>query len=241
MGRKKRTSNPGRAIAYVRVSTEEQNLGPEAQRASLERWCASEGVELVAIFEDRLSGGLGLDSDGMGLDLARRPGLMQAVDALADLGAGVLLVAKRDRLFRDSMATAMVERLAQRSGAVIRSADGTGNGTGPEAMLMARMVDAFAEYERALIRARTTSALAVKKSKGERIGAIPFGQRLAADGIHLEDHPAEQEAIQIIETLREDGLSYRKIAAELTARGITPRGKTWHPTTVTRIVKALAA
>ena len=41
------------AIAYLRVSTEDQNLGPEAQAASIEKWCATNGVTLVATFQDQ--------------------------------------------------------------------------------------------------------------------------------------------------------------------------------------------
>jgi len=96
-------------------------------------------------------------------------GLLEALAALKEHGAGVLLVAKRDRLARDSMTAAMVERLCERSGAIVRTADGAGDGDGPEAVLMRRMVDAFAEHERLLIKARTKAAMAVKRSRDERI------------------------------------------------------------------------
>lgn len=45
---------------------------------------------------------------------------------------------------------------------------------------MRRIVDAFVEYERLVIRARTRAALTVKRSRGERIGGIPYGHQLAA-------------------------------------------------------------
>lgn len=38
------------------------------------------------------------------------------------------------------------------------TADGAGNGEGPEAALMRTLLDTFAAYERALIRARTRAA-----------------------------------------------------------------------------------
>lgn len=44
----KRTGNPKIAIGYLRVSTDEQRLGPEAQRASIEAWAAREGLSVVA-------------------------------------------------------------------------------------------------------------------------------------------------------------------------------------------------
>jgi hypothetical protein len=57
MTRKRRAQgNPGTAVGYVRVSTEEQNLGPEAQRDEIRAWAKRQGVEVVAWHEDRVSG-----------------------------------------------------------------------------------------------------------------------------------------------------------------------------------------
>lgn len=225
----KRKANPHLVVGYVRVSTDEQHLGPMAQEEALHRWCKANGCELVAVHSDLgVSGAAGLD---------KRPGLMAALDALDAHGAGRLLVAKRDRLARDVVIAAMVERLVARVGAEVVAADGTGNGDGPEALLMRRIVDAFAEYERALIRARTRAALAAKKARGERVGSVPYGYRLAADGVHLEPEPAEQEALALIRRYRELGLSLREIGERLEARGILPRsGKRWHPQTIKRAI-----
>src|SRR5215469_9398058 len=129
---------PSRCIGYIRASTEDQSLGPEAQRTALEKWCQSHGAELVATFED-----LGVSG---GLELDKRPGLLAALDALRDNRAAVLLVAKRDRLARDVMVAAMVNRLAEKAGAQVLSADGVGNGDEPEALLMRNIGNAFAEY-----------------------------------------------------------------------------------------------
>lgn len=84
-----------------------------------------------------------------------------------------LLVAKRDRLAHDTLLAATIERLVERDGAAVRSAEGLGDGDAPEAVLMGRIVDAFAEYERLVIKARTRAALALKKSRSERISREP--------------------------------------------------------------------
>ena len=221
------------AIGYIRVSTDDQALGPEAQRAALEAWAARNGVDLVAVFEDLgVSGGAPLD---------KRPGLLAAVDALAEHGAASLVVAKRDRLARDTMAAAMIERLADRVGARIVSADGVGDGDGPESLLMRRIVDAFAEYERALIRGRTRAALAAKKARGELAGKVPFGCRVAADGRTLEADAGEAAVVDAVRELRAAGLSIRGIAAELDRRGFRSRaGKALAPTQVARILERAA-
>lgn len=220
------------AVAYIRVSTADQHNGPEAQRRDIERWAAREGVEIVAWCEDLgVSGGAMLD---------KRPGLLAAFDAIRESGAAWLVVAKRDRLARDVPVLCMVERVVEKSGAAIVSAAGEGSGDSPGDLLMRRMVDAFAEYERQLIKARTRAALAVKRRRGERTGAVPFGFKLGTDGVHLEEDPAEQRVLALTEALRADGLSIRAIAAHLNEEGVPARGKRWHPTTVARLLKRAA-
>jgi len=228
-------ADPRKVVGYVRVSTEDQALGPVAQRAALARWCVANGAELVAVFEDIGGGALPLD---------KRPGLLDAIDALEEHGAGVLLTAKRDRLARDVMNAGMIERLAERVGARTRSAAGEGtegDAADPAAMMLRGIMDVFAQYERAVIRARTKAALAVKKGRGERVGSIPYGCQLAADGRSLEANPAELRAVELVRELRGEGLTLRAIAARLEAAGYAPRGGAkWHPDTVARIAAVAA-
>jgi DNA invertase Pin-like site-specific DNA recombinase len=101
--------------------------------------------------------------------------------------------------------------------------------------------DLFAQYERALIRSRTKAALAVKCSRGERTGTVPLGYRLAADGVHLETHDAEQAAIEAVRRLRQQELSIRAIASRLNEQGIASRGSRWHATSVARLLEREAA
>ncbi|MBN2359672.1 MAG: recombinase family protein [Deltaproteobacteria bacterium] len=225
-------ADPKKAIAYVRCSTDEQHLGPDAQRAALAAWCSANGTELVATFADLgISGGAALD---------HRPGLTAAVAALTENGAGLLLVAKRDRLARDVVIAATVERLVERAGARVRSIDGTGEGDGPEAALMRTLIDAFAAYERALIKSRTKAALSVKAGRGERVGQVPYGYHLAADGAHLEADAIEQERIAVIRALRADGLTLREIADRLNSDAVPARGQRWHTTSVARLLRRAA-
>jgi DNA invertase Pin-like site-specific DNA recombinase len=220
------------AVGYLRVSTDEQHLGPEAQRAALEAWAKAHGVRLVTVHEDLgVSGGAALD---------KRPGLMAALDALAEHGAGLLLVAKRDRLARDVVLAAMVGRLVERAGGRIVAADGAGNDEGPAGELMRTMLDAFAQYERALIRARTRSALQVKRNRLEYTGgAAPYGWRLGPDGTHLEALEAEQAIIQAARALQASGLSLRRIGAELERQGMLGRaGGQWNPASVRSLLRA---
>jgi DNA invertase Pin-like site-specific DNA recombinase len=152
----------------------------------------------------------------------------------------VLIVAKRDRLGRDPIVVAMIEAAVVRQGARIASAAGEGTDSDdPTSMLMRRIVDAFSEYERLVIGARTKAALQAKKARGERVGHIPFGYRLAADGVHLEPDPVEQAIRGEILALARQGLSLRQIAKALNERGTFNRGgRLWNQVTVMRIARA---
>jgi DNA invertase Pin-like site-specific DNA recombinase len=228
MARKEQMNDQNKVILYVRVSTDEQALGPTAQRAAAERWCAMRGATLAAVYEDLgVSGGAPID---------KCPGLLEAIDAIEEHGAGVLLVAKRDRLARDVIKAAMIEQLARRKGATVASAAGEGEGDDPASALMRTMIDAFAQYERALIGARTRAALAVKKAKGQRVGRIPFGHRLAADGVTLEEDAREQDVIRACKDMKASGMSLSTIATELDKRGMSPRDGAWYPMRVQRVL-----
>lgn len=213
----KHTGTTSKAVAYLRASTDEQHLSPEAQRSAIESWARINGVSIVGWFED-----LGVSGAA---EIEKRTALMGALDALSAHEAGVLVVSKRDRLARDVVACAMIERLAQRAGARVISAAGEGTDRDdPTSQLMRTIVDAFAQYERALIRARTTAALNVKKARGERVGTIPYGYSLSADGTTLEPCEAEQAVIARVREARINGLSFRAIVAELERAGIKSRG-----------------
>jgi site-specific DNA recombinase len=215
MTRKRRAGDPGVAVAYVRVSTEDQRLGPEAQRAAVELWAAREGIRVAAWCVDQgVSGAKPVEA---------RPALLSAIAALGEHGAGLLLVAKRDRIARDVVIAATAERLAADKGARLVSAAGEGNGDTPADQFMKTVIDGAAQYERGLIRARTKAALAAKKAKGERVGVIPFGYRVADDGARLEQDPHEQAVLATVFELRDAGLTQHSIVAELALRGVVSR------------------
>ena len=219
--------DPTRAIGYLRVSTDEQALGLDAQRAAIESYAAGHGVTVVGFEQDQGVSGA--------TDITERPGLIRAVAELKAVGAGLLIVAKRDRLARDVFNAITIERAASKSGAKVVCADGIGNGDTPTDELMRTMQDAWAAHERRVIGQRTKAALQVKKSRGERVGGIPFGFVVSADGKTLERVEAEQTVIAAAKALRANGLSLRKVATELAARGMLARsGKTFEAMQVAR-------
>lgn len=140
---------------------------------------------------------------------------MQAIDAL---GSGMaLVVAKRDRLARNVASAAIIERLAERKGARVLAVDGVNNEDSPEAQLMRTLIDAFAQYERALIRSRIVLALGHKKARGERVGTVPYGKAGADDGKTLVPSERAQRLLARMRRLHRGGMSVRDIAAKVTA------------------------
>jgi len=201
-----------RAIGYRRISKDrgDNGLGLAAQQKAIKDEATRLGLPLVDVFTDNgVSGGARIE---------KRVQLMAAVAALRS--GDKLIVARRDRIARDAMLAGWIRKEVRRRGAEIVSAAGEGNGDAddPPTKLMQTIVDAFAEYERDLIRARTKAALAVKKAAGDRwCRDAPYGHRWTPDG-KLAENAAEQRTIAQVIELREQGTTYRGIVAELKRR-----------------------
>jgi DNA invertase Pin-like site-specific DNA recombinase len=219
------------AIGYVRVSTEGQvheGISLEAQEARIRAWAIANDYTVTAIHSDAgISGGRA----------DNRPGLQRAI---AEAGQGVALVVySLSRLARSTKdAIAISEALAKRGADLVSLTERIDTTTASGKMVF-RMMAVLAEFERDQISERTKTALAFKKSQSKRVGTVPFGHDLAPDGETLVKNPAEQEAICLILELRKNGLSLRKIKAELEAHGFkTKQARTWSPKVVRSILTA---
>jgi site-specific DNA recombinase len=232
MSKRVRSGSPLVAVGYIRVSKDEQRLGPDAQRAAIEAWAAREGVQAAAWHVD--AGVCSVTA------IDQRPALVAALASLREHGAGVLVVAKRDRIARDVVLTAGVEHAAASAGAVVVSAAGEGNGSAPADAFMRTVIDGAAAYERALIRARTTAALAVIRARGQKTGGgVPYGYRLDADGRSLVAVEGEQTTIARARTLAAEGRSLRAVATQLAAERHASR--TGRPFAAAQIARMLAS
>ena len=214
------------AIAYIRVSTEQQATEGVSMAAQLERiraYCLANGLELVAIHEDAGLSGKRADN---------RPGLQAALDDVCNRG-GVLVVYSLSRLARSvSDSLAIIDRL-QKAGADLASLTERIDTTTAAGKMLLTMLAAFAQFERDLTAERTTAALAHKKALGQRVGTVPFGWDLSADGITLVENAAEQQTIATIRALRASGMTLQAIADRLNASATpTKKGTKWTPTTI---------
>jgi len=213
---RKRKQNSLSCVAYLRMSTAKQDLSLAAQRKVITDWAEVAGVEIVAWFDDPARSGA--------THPKRRVGLLGALKALGSLKAGVLVVAADDRLSRDTNHAGWIATEVADLGATVVDA------SKPEAEWIAQMFGRMqAQAYLDSLRRNTVRALAVKKARNERVGSIPFGFQLAADGVHLEPDPSEHPILIRILELRREGLGGRRIAAALTADGHQPRGTAWNP------------
>lgn len=213
------------AVAYYRVSTDDQSV--DAQRDAVRAWAARANAVVVSEHVDHgISGGA---------DVADRPGLIAALSELTP--GAVLVVAKRDRLARDVVIAATVGAMAKKAGATIVSADGVSSDDTPEGQLLRTLVDAFAAYERALIRARTRAALAAKRARGEATSHAPWGYTIGPDKRLVEDD-REQYVLALVSELRDAGMTLRDVVRELEAEGVV--GRTGRPLTLTQVARMAA-
>jgi DNA invertase Pin-like site-specific DNA recombinase len=161
---------------------------------------------------------------------------MRALRDVREHGAGLLVVAKRDRLARDVVIAATAERLVADARAKVVTADGVTCENTPEGQLMRGLLDLFAQYERAMIRARTKAAMLAKGRRGEYTGGeAPYGYR--AQGANVVEDEDEQRVIRMIQhwhTKEKGGPAV--IARALNNAHVPCRGSVWHAKSVSRIL-----
>ncbi|HZI37263.1 MAG TPA: recombinase family protein, partial [Acidimicrobiia bacterium] len=213
--------DPSQVIAYTRVSTEEQavsGLGLKAQETAIRTATAARGADLVAIYSDPGISGAVAPED--------RPGLTDALGAVGPGRAGVLMVAKLDRLTRTVLDFAFLMQRSQREGWALVTLDLGVDTSTPQGELMANVFATFAQFERRLIGQRTKDALAVKRAQGVRLGrpvTLPSAVR--------ERIVAERRA----------GATMAAIAAGLTADAVPTAqgGARWHASTVQSVLRSV--
>lgn len=218
-----------RAAGYIRVSSDEQaasGVSLEAQRAKLEQYAQLYELQLVDVVEDA----------GLSAKTLDRPGLQRVLGMLRKGEADAVIVAKLDRLTRRvaDLAT-LIEGPFQK--AALLSVGEQIDTRSAAGRLVLHVLGSVAEWERATIGERTKVALQHLKAQGRRVGAIPYGYRLAGEK-QLEQEPAEQEVIAIAREMRQAGMTLRAICDALTAHGY--RSRTGNPFLSAQIMRMCA-
>lgn len=224
-----------RAFCYIRVSTDQQELSPEVQRAQLAAYCAAKGYEVVPMDDE-----IGVSGS---VPFGERPVGGAMLSRLGEVDAFVF--SKLDRAFRDVVDCLLtVERLRER-GIAVHFLDLGVDTTTPAGELCLTMMAGFARFERRRIAERIKESLAAAKRQGKKIGPAPFGSRNLArmvdgkkvDGGRHERLDAEAAIVERMLELDGKGLSLRAIAGILNFNGVrTRKGKLWHPQSVSNVI-----
>lgn len=198
-----------KAVAYLRVSTEEQvasGLGLEAQRAEIERYAAAHDLTVVSWHAD----------EGLSAATMKRPALLAALGALDHGDAGVLLAKDSTRLSRSLSDFAALLASASADGGCVKTADGLVDTGDPMGSLLPHFLGVVGELERKFTSQRTRQALAAAKARGTQLG---------------KRSSLPTEVIERIASERADGTTWQAVADGLNADGIATGqgGSHWRP------------
>ena len=176
-------------VAYIRTSTDRQNLGLDAQKSIIERYLKQDGGELVDTYVEQVSG-----------TKADRKELTKALKQCKK-EKHTLLVAKLDRLSRKvSFISTLIDTGVDLKVAELPSAN----------TFVLHLMACVGEEERRALSERTKAALAERKKQGVKLGCPLNGQR-------HEDAKAFAKSInEHIQEIRDTGVnSYSGIARAL--------------------------
>jgi DNA invertase Pin-like site-specific DNA recombinase len=225
-----------RVIGYARVSTDEQatrGVSLEAQKAKIVAYCELHDLTLSEVI---------LDGGESGKSL-RRPGLERCLGMLKRRQADGVVVCKLDRLSRSVRDwNALIDGyFGEKAGKQLFSVQDSIDTRTAAGRLVLNVLMSVAQWEREAIGERTRDALRHKRTKGERVGKVPFGFTVNGDGITLVPIPGEQDTIALVRGLRAEGRTLRAIAGELDVRGIPTKAGNgrWTHTAIARILSRL--
>jgi DNA invertase Pin-like site-specific DNA recombinase len=185
----------------------------------------AKGLTVVGSFADPgVSGTTPLDD---------RPGLSAALDAVLTSGAGALVVARHDRLARDTLQALLIERAFADAGARVLYADVQNGQTDADRFTRTILHAASEQAKRDVVR-RLAAGREAKAARDPRAyvgGRPPFGYAARDGALRPGDHAA---IVRRVFELARRGRSVRAIAAELDAEGAADRR--WHPNAVARML-----
>jgi DNA invertase Pin-like site-specific DNA recombinase len=189
------------AVGYLRTSSA-TNVGADKdserrQRLAIERYAKQASYAIVDWFNDPAVSGAD--------PLETRPGFAKLLDRIEGNGVRVVLVEDASRFARDLIAQELgVLMLLKRGVRVVTSSgDDLTDVSDPSRIMMRQIAGSFAEYEKN----RLVRKLREARERSGNLG----GRKSYAK--------ARPETVALAKQLHEQGLSYRRISAELAARG----------------------
>lgn len=225
------------ALAYIRVSTEDQANSLIAQREKIDAYAKFTGLEVVRYFIDEgVSGGIPIGD--------RPQGRLMEYDLggnIKDLGGVVVsnvIVVKPDRAFRNVIdALTTMDRWSE-DGIVLHISDMGGASLNTDTAigrLMFTTIITLAEFERGVTSERIKTVFESKKKNGKQYSREMYGFN-NVDG-NMVENELEQKGISSMKIMKAAGRSYSAIAAEFNCMGHkTKTGAEWHGSTIKYIL-----
>ncbi|GAB6920098.1 recombinase family protein [Rhodococcus erythropolis] len=205
-----------RVVGYARVSTQaqgEKGYGLAAQQDVMRQYCAANGLQLLTITYDVVSGG----------SVEKMHGRATAIAAIESGLADALLVRALDRATRDQLDAASIFKRANKNGWRLLDCDRADSGD-PSQRLLADIRIAMAAEEKRKISERTREGMRRAKAQGKHIGRPSRIDPVVVEGI--------------VEMRKQEGLSARAIAEALDDTNIQPPGggRGWSDSTIRRVL-----
>ena len=209
----------GKAIIYSRFSPRRNADDCESCETQIDycqTFCKFHKLEVVKVYRDENISG----------SEENRPILW---DAIAATKRGyALVVHKFDRLARNAFLMYSLERQCSKKDVKIMSASGEGTierSMSADERLKMGLLRLFAEYERAIISARTSAAMLRHQRRGRKMGGTaPYGTMVdPKDGTRLIKNSYEQKVIKRIWELKHKGLGLVNTCKQLDAEGFRTR------------------
>lgn len=220
------------AAGYIRVSTEgqaENGLGLSIQESQIQRFCAkSPKLHLTKIYRDAGLSGASIDN---------RPALLQLIEDARQGLFKKVIVAKLDRIARDTFYTLWIEKELKKYSVELYSIAEPYRWDDPVQKIFLQIISSFAEYEKNRIVERLYSGRRKKLESGKYAGGRPaYGYRAKDGKLAIVHH--EAEIIREIRAMRMGRMSYQRIAERLNERGAKPHhAERFHASTIHYMLK----
>lgn len=181
-----------KVIIYARVSTEEQEL--EQQITSCKRFAEYKGMEVVAVYSEKISGAK-----------AKRLEYLKMVKELRAGKYDGVVVFRLDRLGRNARELALLIDELENRGIKVLSVNESFDTSTAIGRAMRELIYVFAQLEREQIGEATMQRLAAVKAQGTRLG----------------QKPVSNYTLRRVKELAGQKVSYRKIASQMNISHMT--------------------
>jgi DNA invertase Pin-like site-specific DNA recombinase len=226
-------TQPKKVVAYIRVSTDQQELSLEVQQLKLQAFCQFHNLYPIKIFADE-------DTSGRKPLGERKQGgeMLEFLNKNKDITGVVAL--RVDRMFRNDVDGLTVADQWAEKGIDLYATDIAGNTVNvrtSHGRLMFTLMLSFAVFESMRIGERTQDAMSNLKRNKRKYSQDPLGFISDKDGT-LKENPGEMNTVKEIISLSLEGYTLSYIARTLNERKyLSKRNKIWYGSTVKHVLK----